>query len=107
MRHLQDSAPNILRCYVGAEDRLMQTQASGCSLLAGVTPSLAVFLLLLVGALLGAAAGAAAVWWHNRRQLRYLQPQSPQQASYAASLQVLPPALVALLAMASSRTLRS
>lgn len=83
----------------------MQVQAAGCSAVAGVTPSLAVFLLLLVGALLGAAAGAAAVWWHNRRQLRYLQPQSPRQA-YAASLQVLPRAAEALLATSVSRTRR-
>lgn len=64
--------------------------------MAGVTPSLAVFLLLLVGALLGAATGAAAVWWHNRRQLRYLQPQSPWQALYATSLQVVPRAFPSL-----------
>ena len=75
--------------HCALKGRFLQMQAAGCSAVAGVTPSLAVFLLLLVGALLGAAAGAAAVWWHNRRQLRYLQPQSPRQA-YAASLQVLP-----------------
>ncbi|KAK9839609.1 hypothetical protein WJX81_000619 [Elliptochloris bilobata] len=63
-------------------------QASGYTLMAGVTPSLAVFLLLLIGALLGAAASAAAMWWHHRRQLRYLQPASPRQTFYASSPQV-------------------
>jgi hypothetical protein len=66
--------------------------------MAGVAPSLAAFLLLLIGALLGAAAGAGLMWWRHRRQLRYLQPASPRQAyaaRYAASPQV--GALVQLL----------
>ncbi len=66
-------------------------QGAGCAqVMAGVSPSLAAFVLLLIGAALGAAAGAGLMWWRHRRQLRYLQPASPRQAyaaRYAASPQ--------------------
>ena len=75
--------------YSFTERHCMAQQVTGCSqLMAGVSPPLAVFILLLIGALLGAAAGTGLMWWRHRRQMRYLQPASPRQTFYDPSPQV-------------------